>query len=270
LRHFLEELLMKPLIIMPTFNERENLPVLIDEVLATDPRVRMLIVDDGSPDGTGEIADDLARRTGRVHVLHRARKLGLGSAYVAGFKYALDHDYDRVVEMDADFSHRPQDLPKLLEASARADVVVGSRNVAGGRTENWSPLRTLISRGGSLYSRLMLKLPVKDCTSGFKCFSREVLQALDLDTIASNGFGFQVEMNYLCRLAGFQFAEVPIVFPDRAAGRSKMSSGIVFEALALVWRLRVEQRRDPRAFNGQLLAATASGGSGRTRGAVKR
>ncbi len=260
---------MKPLVIVPTFNERENLPALVEEVLAVDPRVQMLIVDDASPDGTGQLANELARQTGRVHVLHRAGKLGLGSAYVAGFKYALTHDYDQVVEMDADFSHRPEDLPRLLAAGAEADVVIGSRNVAGGRTEHWSLPRRVISRGGSLYARLLLSLPIKDCTSGFKCFSRRVLQALDLDAIASNGFGFQVEMNHLCRLAGFQFAEVPIVFPDRTAGRSKMSSRIFLEALALVWRLRFQRRSNPHVLTGAMVATAASGSTARDGGGVE-
>jgi dolichol-phosphate mannosyltransferase len=232
---------VKPLVIIPTYNERENLGHLINGIFGVHPSTEILVVDDGSPDGTGELADDLARTDCRVHVMHRGAKLGLGTAYVAGFKYALAHDYDRVVEMDADFSHRPSDLPLLLAASDNADVVIGSRLVAGGRTENWSLLRAAISRGGSLYARLMLSLPIRDCTSGFKCFRRHVLETLDLDAVSSNGFGFQVEMNYLCSRAGFRFAEVPIVFPDRMAGTSKMSHGIFLEALALVGRLRLQR-----------------------------
>ena len=234
---------MGTLVIIPTYNERENLPRLVAQVLAVAADLRILVVDDGSPDGTGAIAERLARETGRVQVLHRAGKLGLGSAYRDGFAHALSHGYDYVVEMDADFSHRPEDLPGLLAAARTADVAIGSRNVPGGRTENWSRLRTLISRGGSLYARLILGLPVKDCTSGFKCFRREALAALDLGAVRSNGFGFQVEMNYLCHRAGFRLVEVPIVFPDRTAGASKMSGRIVVEALGLVWQLRL--RRTP-------------------------
>jgi dolichol-phosphate mannosyltransferase len=229
---------MRTLIVIPTYNESANLPRLAESLLALRPDIDLLIVDDASPDGTGEIADRLSHDTGRVHALHRRGKLGLGTAYLEGFRWAILHQYDRAVEMDADLSHRPEDLPRLLEASAGADVVIGSRWVAGGRTEHWSLLRKLVSRGGSLYARSLLRLPVKDCTSGFKCFRREVLQSLDLEAIGSNGFGFQVEVNYLCHRAGFRFAEVPIVFLDRTAGSSKMSARIFVEALSMVWRLR--------------------------------
>jgi dolichol-phosphate mannosyltransferase len=169
--------------------------------------------------------------------MHRRGKLGLGTAYVAGFRYALDNDYDRVVQMDADFSHRPQDLPGLLAAARTADVVVGSRNVPGGQTLGWSPFRDILSKGGSLYSRTLLRLPIRDCTSGFKCFRRRALEALDLQRLGSNGFGFQVEVNYALRRAKMRFAEVPIVFPDREQGASKMSMNIIFEAAWLVLRL---------------------------------
>ncbi|MBV8909217.1 MAG: polyprenol monophosphomannose synthase [Gammaproteobacteria bacterium] len=229
---------MRSLVIIPTYNERENLESLLKGVLAADLSVDVLIVDDNSPDGTGELADGLAAVSNRVHVLHRASKLGLGTAYRAGFKYALARDYERIIEMDADFSHRPADLPRLLLAAMTEDVVIGSRNVPGGRAENWSPLRHLVSKGGSLYARFMLSLPVRDCTSGFKCFRREVLECLDLDDVRSNGYAFQVEMNYLCHRAGFRITEVPIIFPDRKQGRSKMSKRIVIEAAALVWQLR--------------------------------
>jgi dolichol-phosphate mannosyltransferase len=229
---------MRTLVIIPTYNERENLAPLVEAVLAVDRSLHLLIVDDHSPDGTGDLADALARDTGRVRVLHRPGKQGLGTAYIAGFRYALAHGYDRVVEMDADFSHRPADLPRLLHASDCADLVVGSRNVPGGRTEHWSPLRRLISKGGSLYARMLLGLPIKDCTSGFKCFRREVLAGINLEDVRSNGFGFQVELNWLAQRAGFRIVEVPIVFPDRTAGRSKMSPRIALEAAAVVWRLR--------------------------------
>jgi dolichol-phosphate mannosyltransferase len=229
---------VRSLIIIPTYNERENLPRLVAALLENAPSFEVLVVDDGSPDGTGEIAEALAQKTSRVHVLHRKGKLGLGTAYVVGFKYALSNDYEYVIQMDADFSHRPEDLPLLLEATRSADVAIGSRNVPGGQTENWSLMRRFISKGGSSYARTFLNLPVRDCTSGFKCFRRQVLEALDLDSVKSNGYGFQVEMNYLCHRAGFRIAEVPIVFPDRTAGQSKMSWQIFLEAVTLVWKLR--------------------------------
>jgi dolichol-phosphate mannosyltransferase len=229
---------MHTLVIIPTYNERENLPALVEKVLAAAPDLHILVVDDNSPDGTGEIADNLARADGRVHVLHREGKLGLGTAYVAGFTYALAHDYERVVEMDADFSHRPEDLPALLAAMDDADLAIGSRNIPGGRAEQWSPIRHVISKGGSLYARALLGLPVRDCTSGFKCFRREVLATLNLEGVRSNGYGFQVEMNYLTHRAGFRLKEVPIIFPDRTVGKSKMSMHIVLEAALRVWKLR--------------------------------
>lgn len=229
---------MAAIVIIPTYNERENLARLVAAILAKDPGLQVLVVDDNSPDGTGEIADELARANSRVRVLHRAGKQGLGTAYIAGFRYALAHGFDYVVEMDADFSHRPEDLPRLLHAAHSADVVIGSRNVPGGGVVAWSPLRQAISRGGSLYARRLLGLPIRDCTSGFKCFRREVLASLDLDGVRSNGYGFQVEVNYLCHRAGFRLVEVPIIFPDREQGHSKMSSRIVWEAAKRVWQLR--------------------------------
>jgi dolichol-phosphate mannosyltransferase len=229
---------MRALVIVPTYNERENLKALVQEVLAINERIHMLVVDDNSPDGTGAIAGAIAASEPRVNVLHRAGKLGLGTAYIEGFRYALERDYECVVEMDADFSHRPEDLHKLLAAIEEADVVLGSRNIPGGKVENWSILRRCISRGGSLYARMMLGIQVHDCTGGFKCFRREVLQNIDLDAVTSNGYGFQVEMNFLCHRAGFRIVEVPIVFPDRRVGHSKMSKRIVIEAAQLVWDLR--------------------------------
>ena len=241
------------LVVIPTYNERENLPDLVSALLTEAPFLDVLVVDDGSPDGTGKIADSLAKRTKRVRVLHRPGKLGLGTAYLAGFEYALSGDYRCVIQMDADFSHRPQDLLRLLQAVDSADLVIGSRNVSGGRTKNWSLLRRFISKGGSFYARTVLGLPIRDCTSGFKCFRREVLEAVDFADVKSNGYGFQVEMNHLCHRAGFRIIEVPIVFPDRSTGRSKMSWRIFLEAAALVWKLRI--RRAPAYFE----AAHASG-----------
>ena len=230
---------MRSLVIVPTYNEIDNLPLLAPAILAVDADLDLLVVDDNSPDGTGEMADRMASREDRIKVLHRTGKLGLGTAYVAGFEYALAHGYDRVVEMDADFSHRPEDLPSLLAAAADADVVIGSRNVPGGKTLGWSRVRTFISRGGSLYARLLLRLPIRDCTGGFKCLRRSALMRLDLEHLLSNGYAFQVEVNYACHQAGLTFAEVPITFPDRTAGRSKMSPAIALEAALLVLRLRV-------------------------------
>ncbi len=230
---------MHALVIVPTYNERENLSRLLPAVLGIDPGIDVLIVDDGSPDGTGELADQMALTEPRIQVLHRPGKQGLGRAYVAGFAHALTHGYDLVVEMDADFSHRPEDLPKLLDAAAGADVVVGSRNVRGGGTVGWSRVRKFVSRGGSAYARLVLGIPIKDCTSGFKCFRRSALASLDLDDLLSNGYAFQVEVNHACHKAGLTFAEVPIIFPDRAKGRSKMTPSIAVEAALLVLRLRL-------------------------------
>jgi dolichol-phosphate mannosyltransferase len=230
---------MQTLAIIPTYNERDNIQPLVTAVLAAEPSLDVLIVDDASPDGTGEIAETLARESSRVRVMHRPGKQGLGTAYVAGFRYALAGGYDRVVEMDADFSHRPEDLPRLLEAAETADVVVGSRKVRGGRVVGWSPLRHILSAGGSLYTRLVLGLPVKDCTSGFMCLHRSVLSALDFARVRSNGYSFLLEMKYLCYRSGFRLVEVPIVFPDRKVGRSKMSLAIILEAMARVWGLRV-------------------------------
>jgi dolichol-phosphate mannosyltransferase len=229
---------MKALVIVPTYNERENLPRLVPAILGQGESFHVLVVDDNSPDGTGAIADDLAAADSRVNVLHRDGKRGLGTAYVAGFKWALERGFDYVFEMDADFSHDPADLPRLLEGAMRGDCAVGSRWVAGGGTENWSYLRTVISRGGSVYSKLILGVPVNDLTSGFKCFSAHVLRALDLDSIQSNGYGFQVEVNYRCHRKGFRIVEVPINFVDRRVGKSKMNSGIVFEAARVVWKLK--------------------------------
>ena len=234
---------MKPLTIIPTYNEHDNVRRLIPALLDIEPTLEVLVVDDASPDGTGEIAESLAHETGRVRVIHREGKLGLGTAYVAGFEYALGHDYDPVIQMDADFSHRPEDLPSLLRAVESADVVIGSRRVSGGQMENWPQMRRFISKGGNLYARIILNLPIRDCTAGFKCFRRGTLEAVDFASVTSNGYGFQVEMNFLWHRAGFRIVEVPIVFPDRTAGHSKMSSRIFLEAATLVCKLRWSEAR---------------------------
>src|SRR4051794_16104112 len=239
---------MKSLVIVPTYNERENLPQLVPAILAQGESFHVLVVDDNSPDGTGQIADDLAAADSRVNVLHRDGKRGLGTAYVAGFKWALANGFDYVFEMDADFSHDPAALPSLLAGAQRGDCAVGSRWVPGGGTENWSFLRTFISRGGSVYSKLILGVPVNDLTSGFKCFAAYVLRSLDLDSIRSNGYGFQVEVNYRCHRLGFRIVEVPIRFVDRRVGKSKMSGSIVVEAAGVVWRLRLSSEPPGKAI----------------------
>jgi dolichol-phosphate mannosyltransferase len=236
---------MRALVIIPTYNEHDNLEPLVRDILAVEDSADVLIVDDNSPDGTGDLADALCAKSGRVHVLHRASKQGLGRAYVAGFRYALEHRYERVFEMDADYSHRPEDVPRLLRAADSADVVIGSRNVPGGRAEGWSPIRQFISKGGSRFSRLLLGLPIHDCTSGFKCFRRGAIELLDLGALESNGYAFQVEVNYACAQAGLKFAEVPIVFPDRIRGTSKMSWRIAVEAALLVLRFRLGISQPP-------------------------
>jgi dolichol-phosphate mannosyltransferase len=245
---------MPSLVVLPTYNERDNVERMVHAVLAQGPDLHVLVVDDNSPDGTGQIADRLAAAepAGRVHVLHRAGKRGLGTAYLAGFAWALARPYDCVFEMDCDFSHDPADLPRLRDAVLHdgADVAIGSRWVAGGGTRNWSLLRTLISRGGSLYARLILGVPVNDLTSGFKCFSRHVLERLDLASVHSNGYAFQVEVNYRCYRLGYRIAEVPILFVDRRVGASKMGAHIVAEAMLVVLRLRWQSLTAPQPESG--------------------
>ncbi len=226
------------LIIVPTFNEKENLENIVRAIHEAVPHVHVLVVDDGSPDGTGEIADTMSEADDRIHVIHRSGKLGLGTAYIAGFKWALVRDYARVMEMDADFSHDPKYLPAMIAAADDHDMVVGSRYVAGGGTENWGLLRRLISRGGGIYSRMVLGIPVQDLTAGFICYRRETLEKLDLDDVSSTGYVFQIELKYRVHLLGLSITEVPIVFPDRVAGTSKMSPDIAREAVTQVWKLR--------------------------------
>ena len=231
------------LVILPTYNERENIESILAAILSQGDDFEVLVVDDNSPDGTGRTVDRLAETNPRIHVMHRAEKLGLGTAYIQGFMWALARDYQYVFEMDADFSHDPADLVRLRAAllSGQADASVGSRWIDGGGTRNWSFLRTFISRGGSVYARLILGMSIKDLTSGFKCFSRRVLEQLDLQSVHSNGYAFQVEMNYRCALAGFRLKEVPIIFVDRRVGKSKMGGHIVTEAMRVVVRLRLQQ-----------------------------
>jgi dolichol-phosphate mannosyltransferase len=226
-------------LVLPTYEEAENLEPFVAAVLPKLPAdARVLIVDDNSPDGTGKIAKRLEEEEERVRFLHRERKEGLGPAYIAGFRKALGEGAGLVLEMDADFSHDPAYLPRLLEAAKRADFVIGSRYVEGGGVRNWGPLRRAISRGGSAYARLILGVEVKDLTGGFKCFRREVLEAIDLDAVDARGYAFQIEMTYRALQAGFEVAEVPIVFRDREVGKSKMDSSIVREAMWRVPRMR--------------------------------
>ena len=227
------------LVVVPTFNEAGNIIRLIDEVLAQSPVFDILVVDDNSPDGTGTLVAELAADNPRIHLLQREGKLGLGTAYIAGFAYGLKAGYAYLAQMDADFSHQPCYLPRLLNlVQYEADVAIGSRNIKGGRVENWSLLRKFVSRGGSFYARLILGLPIRDCTGGFKCFRAAALRQIDLSSIRSNGYAFQVEMNYRCHQANLAIKETPIVFPDREVGQSKMSSQIVKEAAWMVLKLR--------------------------------
>ena len=229
----------RALVVVPTYNERTNIPLLVPAVLIQDPRLEVLVVDDNSPDGTGQLADDLAKNDARVHVLHRAAKQGLGKAYLAGFTWALERGYDYVFEMDADFSHDPRFLPEFLRAIETADLVVGSRYKSGVNVINWPMSRLLLSIGANQYARVVTGLPIADSTGGFKCFRRQVLEAIELDRVRSNGYAFQIEMTFRAWKKGFRIAEIPIVFTDRVEGQSKMNRKIVREAIWMVWWLRL-------------------------------
>ncbi len=234
---------MKSIVILPTYNEIDNIRPIVEEILTQGP-FDILVVDDNSPDGTGDLAEELAgEHPGRVFILHRAQKEGLGRAYCAGFEWGLSRSYDVLFEMDADFSHSPSHLPQFMQAiEDGADLVLGSRNIAGGGTRNWSLLRQVISKGGSLYAQAILWLPYRDLTSGFKAFRREVLETLDFNSIESNGYSFQIEVTYRAHQMGFKVIETPIIFVDRKVGVSKMNSKIVFEAMAVVWKMRLGKR----------------------------
>lgn len=227
------------LVIVPTYNERENLPAIVPQILAQDPRLEVLVVDDGSPDGTGALADELAAREPRVHAIHRAGKLGLGTAYIEGFRWAIDRGYALVFEMDADFSHDPRHLPDFLAMAEEFDVVIGSRYMRGVTVVNWPMGRLLLSWLANWYARIVTGLPIHDLTSGFKCYRRPVLERLDLDAIRSNGYSFQIETVFRAWHAEFRIVELPIVFVDRNVGASKMSKRIVWEAIWMVWRMRI-------------------------------
>jgi dolichol-phosphate mannosyltransferase len=229
----------RALVIVPTYNERFNIARLIPAILAQDPSLEVLVVDDGSPDGTGAIVDGIAANNSRVHVIHRAAKLGLGTAYIAGFRWALERKYDLVFEMDADFSHNPERLPEFLEAIRESDVVLGSRYQNGHvNVVNWPMSRLFLSYAANIYARFVTGLPIFDTTGGFKCFRRNVLESIDLTSVKSNGYAFQIEMSYRAWKRGFQLFEIPIIFVDRTEGVSKMSKKIVREAIWMVWRLR--------------------------------
>lgn len=244
----------KTLVIIPTYNEIENVREITTAVLRQDPGVEVLVVDDGSPDGTGDIVVEMQKTEPRLHLMRRAGKLGLGTAYIAGFKWGLARDFAQIMEMDADFSHDPNEIPNFLKAIREADLVLGSRYTEGvARVVNWPLKRLALSKGASLYVRIILGLPVMDPTGGFKCFRRQVLEAIPLDTIRASGYAFQIELTYRTWLAGFKVREIPITFADRTAGKSKMSGKIVREALWMVWTMAASNgfRRWPRKRAGQ-------------------
>lgn len=230
---------MKPLIIIPTYNEIENITKIVPEVLEKLPKEGgILVVDDGSPDGTAQAVKQMQKTNKNLHLLERTQKSGLADAYITGFKWGFGHGYDVLCEMDADFSHKPEYLPVMLKEIETYDFVIGSRNIKGGSVEGWSALRNFISKGGSLYSRLVLGCPIKDLTGGFNMWRKETLEKINLDSIISKGYSFQIEMKYKAFKTGCSVKEIPIVFPDRVAGVSKMSGGIFIEALKAVWRIR--------------------------------
>lgn len=231
---------MEVLVIVPTYNERENIEHVLDVLLSLEVDLGVLVVDDNSPDGTGEFVDEYREREPRVHVLHRPGKMGLGSAYIRGFKWALEETEAKFVfEMDADFSHDPRAIPEFLAKTGEADLVIGSRYLEGITVMNWPLRRLALSVGANIYTRVITGMPLKDATGGFKCFSRKVLEALPLDTIRSDGYSFQIEMNFHVWKRKFRIVEIPIVFVDRQEGTSKMSRRIVYEAVFLVWKLRL-------------------------------
>jgi dolichol-phosphate mannosyltransferase len=236
------------LIVMPTYNERENLPRMVQQLLQLPAKVDLLVVDDNSPDGTGKLADELAAKHPEIHVLHRAVKNGLGRAYLAGFQWALERNYEFVFEMDGDFSHNPNDVPVLLDAAKDADLVLGSRYINGIRIINWPLGRLMLSKSAAAYVQIITGMPITDPTGGYKCFRRRALEALDLAAVQSNGYSFQIELTHKLWRQGYRIAEVPIIFTERVQGHSKMAGHIVSEALWMVWRLWLQNgcRRRPR------------------------
>jgi dolichol-phosphate mannosyltransferase len=230
----------RALVVVPTYNEAVNLPQIVPQILAQNLRIEVLVVDDNSPDGTGQMADEMAKAEPRIHVLHRPGKGGLGKAYLAGFRWALERDYEFIFEMDADFSHDPKFLTLFLDAAKDADLVIGSRYKTVVNVINWPISRLLLSLGANQYARWVTGLPIEDSTGGFKCFRRKVLEAIDLDRVRSNGYSFQIEMSFRAWRKGFRLVEIPIVFTDRIEGQSKMNKRIMREAIWMVWWLRVK------------------------------
>ena len=232
---------MRPLIIIPTYNERDNIQKLIPLLMELDLSLSILVVDDNSPDGTGKLVNDMSEQNDRIQVLHRPRKLGLGSAYIAGFKHAIQQDVDCIFEMDADFSHDPNMISEFLEKLETCDVVIGSRYISGINVVNWPMSRLLLSYFANFYTRIITGMSIQDATGGFKCFKREVLEQIDLDQVRSDGYAFQIEMNFRCWRKGFRICEIPIIFVDRHSGTSKMSRRIIYEAIWIVWWLRLQR-----------------------------
>lgn len=230
---------MKSLVIIPTYNEEENIAIIVGDILGLDLNLEILIVDDNSPDGTGELAERMARHNPRIHVLHRPEKRGLGSAYVEGFRFALQRDYQFIFEMDADFSHDPKVIPRFLKEIQDCDLVIGSRYINGITVVNWPMDRLLLSCAGNWYARTITRMPIRDTTGGFKCFRRRVLESIDLDSVSSEGYSFQIEMTYRAWKRNFRIREIPIIFRDRQRGESKMSWKINREAIWTVWKLKV-------------------------------
>jgi dolichol-phosphate mannosyltransferase len=231
----------KSLVIIPTYNELDNMPKLIPLVLSQNDIVHILVVDDNSPDGTAKFVEEQARNNDRIHIIKREKKKGLGTAYITGFKYALKNDFDYIFEMDADFSHDPTEINNFLVAIKENDLVLGSRYIHGVRVQNWPMRRLLLSFFASVYTRLITGLPIRDATGGYKCFRRKVLEAINLDLVKSNGYSFQIEMTFKAYAKGFKIKEIPIVFVDRVKGKSKMSRKIVREAVIMVWKLRIQK-----------------------------
>jgi len=234
------------LVVVPTYNEADNIPNIVPQVLGLGGHFEVLVVDDNSPDGTANIVRGMQKSEPRVHLIQREKKMGLGTAYVAGFKYALQHGFDMVFEMDADFSHDPNELPNLLEKAEQYDLVIGSRYILGVNVVNWPMRRLILSYLANLYTRVITGMPVRDATGGFKCYRRRVLEAIDLDAVKSNGYAFQIEMNFMTWKKGFRVCEIPIIFVDRRAGTSKMSKHIIYEAAWMVWKLKLRSLLDDR------------------------
>jgi dolichol-phosphate mannosyltransferase len=231
---------MKTLIIIPTYNELDNLPKLLPEVLSKSTEINVLIVDDNSPDGTAAFVENEIKNNERIHLIKRSSKQGLGTAYIAGFKYALQNNFELIFEMDADFSHDPKEIPRFLDEIKDSDLVIGSRYINGVNVINWPMRRLLLSSFANVYTRIITGMPVHDATGGFKCFRRKVLESINLDQVRSNGYAFQIEMNFKAWKKGFKVKEIPIIFVDRMKGQSKMSRKIVREAVTMVWKLRIK------------------------------